>query len=152
MERSEFLAKFGIGLAAVCAGCSLASCGSKGSNPGPSAVDVGGATPPPATGSGNLFTVDLSSQLTTIGSSKSQGGVIIVRIADGNVPAAFTAVQVACTHQGTAINYNTTQKIFICPAHGSEFSKTGAVLVGPASTSLRQYNVAVDGTMLTVSA
>lgn len=152
MERSEFLAKFGITMAAVCAGCGLAACGSKGSDPSPGGVDVGGATPPPTTGSGNLFTVDLGSQLTSIGSSKSQSGVIIVRIADGNDPGSFTAVQVACTHQGTAINYNTSQQKFICPAHGSEFSKSGAVLVGPASTSLHRYTVSVDGTTLTVSA
>ncbi|MFB9843033.1 QcrA and Rieske domain-containing protein [Mucilaginibacter ginsenosidivorans] len=152
MERSEFLAKFGITMAAVCAGCSLAGCGSKSSDPNPGGVNIGGATPPPTTGSGNLFTVDLSSQLTSIGSSKTQSGVIIVRIADGNDPSSFTAVQVACTHQGTAINYNNGQQRFICPAHGSEFSKSGAVLVGPASTSLHQYTVSVDGTTLTVSA
>jgi cytochrome b6-f complex iron-sulfur subunit len=36
--------------------------------------------------------------------------------------------------------------------HGSEFSKTGAVIVGPAALPLQRYNVAVDGNNLTVSA
>jgi cytochrome b6-f complex iron-sulfur subunit len=44
MERHEFLAKLGISMAAVCAGCSLVGCGSKGSDPGPSTG--GGVTPP----------------------------------------------------------------------------------------------------------
>ena len=150
MERSEFISKLGIGLVAVCAGCSLVSCGgSKSSNPSPSAP--AGASPPKK-GSGNLFTVDLNSQLTNVGDSTVQDGVIVVRLAAGSDESAFTAVQVACTHQGTAINYNENQGIFICPLHGSEFSKTGKLLQGPAATSLQEYSIDVDNGMLTVSA
>jgi cytochrome b6-f complex iron-sulfur subunit len=146
MERNEFLSKMGIGLVAVCAGCSLVACGGKGSNPSPS-----GGMPPPK-GSGTVFTVDLSSQIPNVGDSTVSNGIILVRIAADNTVTAFTAVQVACTHQGTAINYNQGQGIFICPLHGSEFSKSGAVLVGPAALSLQKYNVAIDGNTLTVSA
>jgi Rieske Fe-S protein len=151
MERAEFLAKFGLGFAAVCTGCALASCGSKSNDATP--IVVGGAPSPPKSGSGNLFTVDLNSQLTQVGDSTTQSGVILVRIAGGNTAAAFTAVQVACTHQGTAIGYNTSQQIFICPAHGSEFSQSGAVLVGPAALPLKVYKVTVDSSnKLTVAA
>ena len=148
MERQEFLSKLGIGLVAVCAGCSLVSCG-KSSNPGPS---NGSTTPPPAKGSGNLFSADLNTQLVNIGDSVIQQGVILVRIASGNTAADFTAVQVACTHQGNSIGYNNGQGIFICPAHGSEFSKTGAVLQGPAALPLQKYTVTISGSALTVSA
>lgn len=149
MERQEFLSKLGIGLVAVCAGCSLVSCGGKSNNPGPS---TGNATPPPGKGSGNLFSADLNTQLANIGDSMVQQGVILVRIASGNTAAAFTAVQVACTHQGNSIGYNTGQGIFICPAHGSEFSKTGAVVQGPAASPLQKYTVTITGGTLTVSA
>ena len=148
MERQEFLSKLGIGLVAVCVGCSLVSCGGKSNDPSPS----GGATNPPPKGSGNLFTADLSSQLPNIGDSIVQQGVILVRIAVGNTAAAFTAVQVACTHQGNSIGYNAGQGIFICPAHGSEFSKAGAVLQGPAALALQKYTVSISGSTLTVSA
>ncbi|MBS1530374.1 MAG: Rieske 2Fe-2S domain-containing protein [Bacteroidetes bacterium] len=151
MERAEFLSKLGLGVAAVCAGCAIASCGSKSSDPSPGAVTVGGAPPPPAQGSGNLFTLDLGSQITNIGDSVVSNGVIVVRLDAGNAAASFTAVQVACTHQGTAIAYNAGQHRFICPAHGSEFSNSGAVLVGPAALPLREYTVSVDNTTLTVS-
>jgi len=150
MERGEFLSKLGMGLVVVCAGCGLASCGSKGSDPSPSG-NPGGGSPPPAMGSGNLFTLDLSSQLQNVGESIVQKGVIVVRLAAGDTADAFTAVQVACTHQGTSINYNTSQKIFICPNHGSEFSQHGAVLLGPAVLPLQQYTVTISGTQLTVS-
>lgn len=149
MERQEFLAKLGLGLAVVCTGCSLAGCGSKGSDPGPS---TGGGIPAPPKGTGNLFTADLSSQLANIGDSMVMQGVILVRIAAGNTANSFTAVQLACTHQGTSINYNNGQGIFICPLHGSEFSKTGTVIVGPAALPLQRYSVAIDGNTLTVSA
>lgn len=152
MERAEFLSKFGLGLAAVCAGCSLVSCGSKGSDPAPGGVTVGGAPPPPMSGSGNLFAVDLSSQIMNIGDSIASKGVIVVRLASGNLPTSFTAVQVACTHEGTAIAYNESQNRFICPAHGSEFSDNGQVLVGPAVLPLHEYTVSINNMMLTVSA
>ena len=148
MERQEFLSKLGIGLAAVCAGCSLVACGGKSSNPSPS----GNAPTPPAKGSGNLFTADLNTQLPNVGDSVVQQGVILVRLSAGNTADAFTAVQVACTHQGNSIGYNTGQGIFICPAHGSEFSKTGAVVQGPAALPLQKYTVTVTGSTLTVSA
>lgn len=152
MERQEFLAKLGISMAAVCAGCSLVGCGSKGSDPTPGGTTGTGIVTPPKAGNGNLFTVNLPSELQAVGSSKIAGGVILVRLAAANEAASFTAVQVACTHEGTSINYNTNQGIFICPNHGSEFNTAGAVLLGPAARSLQKYNVTIVGDTLTVSA
>lgn len=147
MNRQEFLTKFGISMAAVCAGCSLYSCGSKpGDNPTPNSQ-----TNPPAN-SGALFTANLNNELQNTGDFKVADGVIIVRLKAGNTTDAFTAVQVACTHQGTSINYNNAQGKFICPNHGSQFSTTGAVLLGPATQSLQVYKVSISGNTLTVSA
>lgn len=148
MERDEFLSKLGIGILAVCAGCGVASCGGgKGDSPAPASGGTG-----PAKGSGTVFTADLNTEVTAVGSSKTSNGVILVRIAAGNTASSFTAVQVACTHEGTTIGYNNGQGIFICPLHGSEFSKTGAVLLGPAAIALQQYTVSIQGTTLTVVA
>ena len=145
MEREEFLTKLGIGTLAVCMGCSIVSCSKKG-DAGPS----GDGTPAP--GSGTVLTADLATALTNIGDSKTAGGVIVVRIATGNIATSFTAVQVACTHEGTAINYNQSAGFFICPLHDSHFSKSGAVLQGPATTALKNYTVNITGTTLTVVA
>lgn len=143
MERKEFLSTLGISLAAICAGCGIASCGSNPKNGDPS--PGGGNTNPTA------FSANLSTELTTVGQSKVAGGIIVVRIAAGNTADAFTAVQVNCTHEGTAINYNNAQGIFICPNHGSEFSKQGAVLLGPAAVALKKFSVNINGNMLTVT-
>lgn len=148
MERHEFLAKLGIGMAAVCAGCSIISCGSKVNDPTPNS---GGNNNPPTSG-GELFTVDLNNELQSVGSSKVSNGVILVRLAAGTTASAFTAVQVACTHQGTPVNFNTNQGMFVCPNHGSEFSTSGAVVLGPAATALKQHAVTITGSTLTVAA
>jgi cytochrome b6-f complex iron-sulfur subunit len=148
MEREEFLSKLGIGALAVCMGSCMAAC-SKGGNASPSNNNGTGTTTPPA--SGTTITADLNSSLTAIGDSKVSNGIIIVRIAAGNSVSSFTAVQVACTHEGTSINYNNSQGLFICPLHGSIFSKSGAVIQGPAATALKQYTVAVANNILTVT-
>ncbi len=87
-----------------------------------------------------------------MGDSKVLNGVILVHIASGNTPSSFTAVQVACTHEGTAIGYNAAQSKFVCPNHGSQFSQTGQVTLGPAATNLKAYTVTINGTIATVTA
>lgn len=142
MKRTEFLSTIGIGLAAACTGC-LAACGKGGE-----------ATPeikPPTPPSGVNFNIDLNNEIKSVGESKTNNGVIVVRIATGNVVSSFTAVQVACTHEGTSIGYSNTQGSFICPNHGSVFSKTGTVTTGPATTNLKQYSISISGAVLTVT-
>ena len=150
MEREEFISKLGLGVLIACTGCGFASCGgSKKDDPTPT---PSGGTPPPAPGSGALFTTDLNSSLLNVGDSKVLNGVILVRIATGNAASSFTAVQVACTHEGSAIAYNAGQAKFVCPNHGSQFSQTGQVTLGPAATNLQKYTVTVNGTTATVTA
>jgi Rieske Fe-S protein len=152
MERKDFLSKFGIGMALVCAGCGIASCGSSPKNEDPQPQQPGGGGGGGQTPGGNLLSANLESELRNIGDFKIAGGVILVRLAAGNAPASFTAVQVACTHQGTSVAYNNAQSKFICPNHFSEFSTTGAVLKGPATGDLKKYTVAVTGSNLSVTA
>ena len=146
MERKEFLSAFGIGLAAVCTGGCLASCSKSDTAPPPAG---GGGTNPPA---GVNFTVDLNTEIKNVGESLTRSGVIVVRLAQGNATTAFTAVQVACTHQGTAVGFNAAQGNFVCPSHGSQFTTTGAVLNGPATANLKKYNMTIAGSTMTVTA
>ncbi|WP_460680123.1 QcrA and Rieske domain-containing protein [Mucilaginibacter koreensis] len=152
MERKEFLTQLGISLAAVCAGCSIASCGSMPKQDDP--IPEGG------TGTGNnggsngnsLLDADLSSELKNAGEFKIANGIILVRLSQGSTATAFTAVQAACTHQGVSIGWNTAQGKFVCPAHGSQFDTHGAVLQGPAAIALKEYKVNITGNNLTVTA
>ncbi len=50
-------------------------------------------------------------------------------------PAAgtFLAFDAVCPHAGCTVEYYSSQKLFVCPCHGSEFNgRTGSVEVGPA--------------------
>ncbi|NCI50012.1 Rieske 2Fe-2S domain-containing protein [Sediminibacterium roseum] len=136
MQRREFLGTLTGPVVAACAVCMGACSKSAGGSNG--AVNAN-------------FTVDLTSNLLAVGSSLVQNGVIIVRLAATNVPASFTAVQVACTHEGSFINYNASANNFVCPNHGSTFTTTGSVTLGPAASSLKQYNVAISGSTMTVT-
>jgi cytochrome b6-f complex iron-sulfur subunit len=138
MERRQFLGTLTGPVAAVCAVC-MGAC-SKSADGGGSSGAV----------SAN-FTVDLATNLLTVGSSLVQSGVIIARLASGNVTSSFTAVQVACTHEGTSINFNSSSSQFVCPNHGSTFSTSGAVTLGPAANALKKYNISINGTVMTVT-
>ncbi|HEX7691566.1 MAG TPA: Rieske 2Fe-2S domain-containing protein [Sediminibacterium sp.] len=138
MERRKFIGTLSAPVVAACAVC-MGACSKSSSG--------GNGT---AGGSAN-FTVDLGSNLLAVGSSLVQSGVIVVRLAAGNTPASFTAVQVACTHEGTSINFNAAQNKFICPNHGSTFSTSGSVTLGPATTNLKSYNISISGNTMTVT-
>ncbi len=142
MQRREFLSDISITLAAACAGC-LAACSKSSSGGG----GGGGVTPPANVN----ITVDLNTEIPSVGNAVIKSGVIIVRLAATNDPASFTAVQAACTHEGTIINFNSSQGIFICPNHGSQFGTAGNVLLGPASSSLKKYTISINGSTMTVT-
>jgi nitrite reductase/ring-hydroxylating ferredoxin subunit len=54
----------------------------------------------------------------------------------------FKALLMKCTHQGTELQVFGDR--LQCPAHGSEFTNSGAVQNGPADTPLRTFNVSVN--------
>lgn len=135
MERSEFLKYMGTGTLMACTGCSLVSCESN-DDPTPTA--------------GVDFTLDLTlaanSALLNVGGSLSKDGIIIAKISTSE----FTAVNIACTHAGTSVNYRSTPQDFRCPNHGSVFDKNGAVITGPATRALGKYNTELTGNNLRV--
>ncbi len=102
--------------------------------------------------------LDLSLDLNSAAYSKLQTNgqfaivtgqpIIVARKNDGT----FVAVSKDCTHQGAPLNYQAANDRFNCSLHGSNFSATGAVINGPASSSLKQYKTELNsaGTTLRV--
>ncbi|WP_157963109.1 QcrA and Rieske domain-containing protein [Chitinophaga deserti] len=146
MERREFLSGVSATLAVICVG-GLAACGGKGDDPGP-------ANPPGGGGGGNpKLTVNLANQLTTVGSFTIASGVVLIRLAAGNVPASFAALTSTCTHMGCTLSDVNGGKI-ICGStcgHGSQFNTDGSVAMGPATNALAKYTVSISGNTLTVT-
>ena len=146
MERNEFIKSLGLGIALVCTGSCLSSCGGKGGDATP---DNGGGTV------GSKVNVDLSTQLLTIGSFLSTGGVLFVRLAAGNTPSSFTATQAACPHQGGTLNWVQASNVIQCSLHASKYTPTGAIVAQPndggTTMALKIYSTTVTGSTLTAT-
>lgn len=63
----------------------------------------------------------------------------------------ISALHSSCTHLECLFSWDSEKKLFVCPCHGSEFSRTGQVMKGPAERDLDRFPiqlVAEDGTVL----
>lgn len=137
MERSEFIRLVGTGAGMALLGGCLNGCKKEEEAPAPQPLTLD-------------FILDLSlpanNALNTNGGFLRAQQVIVARMLTGG----FIAVASACTHAGTAVNYEASANRFHCPNHGSNFSETGAVVNGPASSALQQMNTSLNGQLLRV--
>lgn len=51
------------------------------------------------------------------------------------------AVSIRCTHLGCLLRFNSAERSWDCPCHGSRFDVDGAVLEGPATKPLERKQV-----------
>jgi Rieske Fe-S protein len=58
---------------------------------------------------------------------------------------AIHAYSAACTHLGCHLHWNSFERCWDCPCHGSQFSVDGAVLNGPAIYPLEKIEVDSEG-------
>lgn len=62
----------------------------------------------------------------------------------------FVALSATCTHEGCTVN-TYQNSVYECTCHGSQYSTSGAVLRGPAATSLRQFATSFASGVLTIT-
>lgn len=78
---------------------------------------------------------------------ESTAGVFLV---SRTTAAAFTAIDAVCTHESCTIT-GSDGNAYVCPCHGSRYSRTGQVLAGPARASLRQFSTTFADGVLTIA-
>ena len=166
MKRGQFLRDLGLSSGALmafyCMGTTLTACSSGSVDPDTSGTGSNTGTNTGTTGlTGNAdlskgaisFTLDLTS--STYSLLKTDGRFIVVgSVIVANAKGTIVALSKTCTHEGTTVDYRSAQNDFYCSNHGSEFSTTGAVEVGPATKALTVYKaqLSANGNTLTVSA
>ena len=74
------------------------------------------------------------------------GEATTTRLEDGNVygiyqdeEECYHIVDIVCTHIGATLRWNSAEKSWDCPFHGSRFSIDGEVLEGPSTHKLNSY-------------
>ena len=72
-------------------------------------------------------------ELASIGGDK----VAVHRTQEGD----WIALSPVCTHMGCIVHWNTFEKSWDCPCHGSRFRASGEVLEGPAITGLAKKEI-----------
>lgn len=90
---------------------------------------------------GGIFPLGPASSLPEVGAApekNSKGRFWFVRSEEG-----IYALYIVCTHLGCLFQWRETENRFICPCHGSQFSRTGEYLEGPAPRSLDTFRVRI---------
>jgi thiosulfate dehydrogenase [quinone] large subunit len=111
----------------------------------------GAATPTAAQQGTRIGTLaDLQSAGSLVYKDPVSGDPAVVVSLGGQSVAAFDAV---CTHAGCTVEYDSRQRLLICPCHDAAFDPAHAaqVVAGPAPTPLPPLRVSVtsDGTIFT---
>jgi Rieske Fe-S protein len=139
-SRREFLKIINASLGAGAVAVALPACGGGGGVDGSVTVLNGQAVLP-------------FSQFPAL---MSAGGGVVVSASGTPVAVIRTgattvaALSGVCTHAGCTVNYNGNSDLY-CGCHGSMFSSTGAVLVGPARSPLQRFTATLNAADVTVS-
>ena len=86
----------------------------------------------------------------------NEGGAVLVESVAGvfllarTGTSTFTAVEGICTHEGCKVT-NTDGDAYVCPCHGSRYTRGGTVTQGPAMASLRRYTTSFTDGVVTIA-
>jgi cytochrome b6-f complex iron-sulfur subunit len=138
IDRQEFFRLVGVSIGAIVLQQCLSGCNTGGTDPQP--------VEPPSNFSVNVNNPNFTA-LRNAGGFVRSNGVIIARTQQGE----FLAVSQACTHEGTLVNFVSSNSTFLCPNHGSVFSREGEVQNGPATKPLTRYRTNYDASTGDVS-
>ena len=144
-----------------CAGaCQAASCATLATlftacGGSPTSPSGGGSGSTLATIPGRFVTGRVD--VTVAGSAlASEGGAAVIESVAGvfllarTGANAFTAIDATCTHEGCRVT-NADGDVYVCPCHGSRYTRNGTVVHGPAMASLRRYTTSFADGVVTIA-
>ena len=103
------------------------------------------------TSGGVTVTIDSTSPLASVGGAALVQSPSRELLVARTGQSAFSALSAICTHVGCVIT-GFGSGVYVCPCHGSQFSTSGSVLSGPASSPLPQFTATLAGNVLTIAA
>ena len=125
----------------------------------------GGGSPTSPSGGGNVTTLGTVSGRFTTGrvdvtvagtALATEGGAAVVESVAGvfllsrTSAISFTAIDATCTHEGCTVT-NVDGDQYVCPCHGSRYTRSGQVVHGPAMASLRRYTTSFADGVVTIA-
>jgi Rieske Fe-S protein len=147
--RRDFCVQACRAVSLITVGAAMQSCGSPTSPSGTSAPQLPTISGSVASGTVTA-TIDAASPLASIGGAalvqSSAGNFLVSRSAQD----AFVALTAICTHEGCTVD-RFSSPVFVCPCHGSQYSTSGAVVMGPATNALRQFTTRFASNVLTIT-
>ena len=151
MKRREFCVQACQAASVAALGAVLPGCGSSNnpSSPSSNAPQLTTVSGSFANGAVTL-TVDAASPLANVGGAalvqSSAGNFLVSRTAQDT----FVALTAICTHeQCTVTGFQSAH--YVCPCHGSQYSTTGQVTMGPATRALQQFATRFTAPTLTIT-
>lgn len=84
------------------------------------------------------------------------GGAVLVESTAGvfllarTSESAFSAIDAVCSHESCTIT-GMAGTTYVCPCHGSRYSRSGQVLAGPAQASLRHFATTLTDGVVTIA-
>jgi cytochrome b6-f complex iron-sulfur subunit len=126
----------------------LSGCGGSSTSPSGSASLLDKSTGK-FTGTGVQVTVG-GSALASVGGAvlvESDAGVFLLA---RMTQSSFSAIEAICTHEGCTVT-GADGNEYVCPCHGSRYDRSGHVVHGPATASLRQYATSLAGDVVTIA-
>ncbi len=140
--------------AQACQAASLLAVGALGACGGSPSSPSGVSAPPlptvPATVSGRVVSIalDTATALSSIGSAAMAQTSLGTYLVAHTGQDTYTALNSTCTHENFPVSAYSAGR-FVCLNHGSQFTTSGSVAVGPANRALTRFTTQVNGTTLT---
>jgi len=137
-------------LATLLTACSGGSSSpSSPSSPGGGVASTLGVSSGVFTGGGVRVTV-AGSALTDVGGAVLVQSIAGVFLLSRGSATAFTAIDAVCSHEGCTVT-GADGDIYVCPCHGSRYNRSGQVVFGPATASLRKYAASLADGVVTIT-